>query len=190
MIQILRAADRTPIPWKNGGGRAEDIASGPADATWDAMDWRVSRAWIEASGPFSVFGPIDRTFMVADGDGVELSPAGMPAARLDMTSAPFSFPGDVATGCRLLGGPVIAFNLMTARGRWRHRLARRACSGPTELAGAATLSFAVLLQGAARMGAEALALQDAVRLPRGEHVTLDASGATIAWVELWDAPVL
>ncbi len=53
MISLLRAGDRPRIPWKNGGGEAEDIATGPPGASWESMDWRVSRAWIAASGPFS-----------------------------------------------------------------------------------------------------------------------------------------
>jgi environmental stress-induced protein Ves len=190
MISLLRAADRPRIPWKNGGGEAEDIATGPPGASWESMDWRVSRAWIAASGPFSVFPGIDRTFMVADGAGVELTPSGV-AVRLGPASQPFPFPGDVATGCVLLDGPVVAFNVMSARGRWRHRLDRRRIAGETRLAGSATVSVAVLLEGTARMLRPQpcdLGLQDAISLAPGDAVALDAgTGATIAWVELWES---
>ncbi|BBK45346.1 hypothetical protein STVA_53660 [Allostella vacuolata] len=191
MIEILRAADRHPIPWKNGGGQAEDIASAPPAASWDAMDWRVSRAWITASGPFSIFPGIDRTFLVADGDGVVLSPAGMAAAALDLSSPPFVFAGDVATGCRLAAGPTIAFNVMSARGRWHHRVTRHEPSGAFELAATAPGTLAVLLRGRARLqghGKPALAAGDAVRLSAGATLALAAEPhASIAWVELWRA---
>ncbi|NEE21462.1 HutD family protein, partial [Streptomyces sp. SID7499] len=43
-VRILRAADRAPVPWKNGGGIVREIATGPEDAGTDAFDWRVSLA--------------------------------------------------------------------------------------------------------------------------------------------------
>ncbi|WP_374449373.1 HutD family protein [Stella sp.] len=185
---ILRAAGRRRIPWKNGGGEAEDIASGPPGADWSTMDWRISRAWIAASGPFSVFPGIDRTFLVTEGRGVELSPAGVPA-RLGPDAPPFAFAGDVATGCVLLDGPVIALNVMTARGRWRHRLERRPLAGRTSLAGTAPVTLAVLLRGAADLPGRDVRLTaaDAVRLLPDEAVPVDAAAGTVlAWVELWD----
>ncbi|MGE0717283.1 MAG: HutD family protein [Alphaproteobacteria bacterium] len=176
MTRILRAADRRRIPWKNGGGEAEDIASFPADSSWDRMDWRVGRAWIAASGPFSIFPGIDRTFLVASGDGVTLSPDRMPPARLDPSSPPFAFPGDVATGCDLTGGPTVAFNVMSTRGRWSHRVQRRRWAGsltvPTDAA------FAVMLQGSARVGDASLSEGDAIAVDGA--VTLEADGEAAA----------
>lgn len=188
MAVILSAADRRRIPWKNGGGEAEDIASHPPDADWITMEWRVSRAWITASGPFSVFPGIDRTFLVADGDGVELSPAGAPV-RLDPDAPPFAFPGDVATDCRLLDGPVVALNVMTRRDGWRHRVTRRSVSGPQRLVATAPVTFAVVLRGEAALrsasAASALGPADALRLSSGEEIALDAGpGTVLAWIEL------
>ncbi len=186
MIRILRAADRRRIPWRNGGGEAEDIAVEPPGASWDGMAWRIGRAWIAASGPFSSFPGIDRTFLVVEGDGVELSPAGLPPVRLDPSQPPYRFPGDVATGCRLLGGPVVAFNVMSDRGAWRHTLVRRSWSGAMELAGTAGGTVAVLLRGTAavRGADDRLGPLDALRLDGGDSVTLDAAvESSIALVE-------
>lgn len=188
MAGILRAAGRRRIPWKNGGGEAEDVAAHPPDADWITMEWRVSRAWITASGPFSVFPGIDRTFLVAEGDGVELSPAGVPV-QLDRDAAPFSFPGDVATDCRLLAGPIVALNVMTRRERWRDRMTRRQVTGPERLAATASVTLAVLLRGRAALpggGTDAvLGLADAIRMLPGEAITLDAVPSTVlAWIEL------
>jgi environmental stress-induced protein Ves len=47
---------------------------------------------------------------------MELSVAGAPAAVIE-PFAPFAFPGDAETGCRLLDGPVVNLNVMTRRGR-------------------------------------------------------------------------
>ncbi|BBK39805.1 hypothetical protein STAQ_48830 [Allostella sp. ATCC 35155] len=191
MAGILRAAGRRRIPWKNGGGEAEDVAAHLPDADWITMEWRVSRAWITASGPFSVFPGIDRTFLVAEGDGVELSPAGAPV-QLDQVAAPFSFPGDVATDCRLLAGPVVALNVMTRRERWRHRVTRRPVTGPERLAATAPVTLAVLLRGRAALpGVDADAViepADAIRLSPGETIALDAVPSTVlAWIELSEA---
>ena len=68
MISLLRAADRPRIPWKNGGGEAEDIATGPPGASWESMDWRVSRAW------------------TATPDGVSSTP--VPSATMKVRSMP------------------------------------------------------------------------------------------------------
>lgn len=193
-MRILRAAGRRRIAWKNGGGQAEDIATEPPDASWEAMDWRVSRAWITASGPFSIFPGIDRTFVVVEG-GVELSPAGMAPARLTPSSPPYGFPGDVATGCRLSGGDAVAFNVMTARGRWRHRVTCRPWSGIAAFEGAADLTLVTLLHGLAGLAGfeeragEDLRPLDAVWLPKGSDVRLAAGTGTgtalAAIVELW-----
>ena len=49
-VRILRAADRAPVPWKNGGGTVREIATGPEGAGTDAFDWRVSLADVTADG--------------------------------------------------------------------------------------------------------------------------------------------
>ncbi|RST04934.1 HutD family protein [Streptomyces sp. WAC07149] len=121
-IRILRAADRTAAPWKNGGGVTREIAARPEGAGTADFAWRVSLAEVEADGPFSSFPGVDRILTLAEGAGMDLTVGG--ARRLvDERYAPQHFPGDRPTDCRLLGGPVVNFNVMYHRDRVRARTA-------------------------------------------------------------------
>ncbi|WP_035845339.1 HutD/Ves family protein [Kitasatospora azatica] len=103
-IDQLPAAERTAVPWRNGGGVTREVAS--ADL------WRVSLAEIATDGPFSVFPGLWRVLTVVAGPGVELTVADAPPVTVEPLR-PFAFPGDAPTSARLLGGPVTALNLMT-----------------------------------------------------------------------------
>lgn len=116
VVTILRAADRTAVPWKNGGGVTREIAARPEDAGTEEFGWRVSLAEVAGDGPFSEFPGVDRTLTLAEGAGMELTVSGVPR-RVDERYAPCDFPGDEPTGCRLLDGPVVNFNVMYRRGR-------------------------------------------------------------------------
>lgn len=110
-------------PWKNGGGSTREIACWPAGAGMGDFGWRVSIATIAAAGPFSVFEGVDRSIMLLDGDGVRLRSAdGQIDHQLDQPCRPFSFNGDAAIDCTLLGGASSDFNVMTRRGQWRAEL--------------------------------------------------------------------
>ena len=123
------AVDSLPVtPWKNGGGSTCEIACWPPGAGLADFAWRLSIASIALSGPFSVFAGVDRSIMLLDGDGVHL--LSVPSTdstqtgqvdidhRLDTPLQPFSFTGDNAVHCTLLGGPSRDFNVMTRRGEW------------------------------------------------------------------------
>ncbi|MEV6332755.1 HutD family protein [Streptomyces sp. NPDC051909] len=112
--RLLRAHDRAATPWRNGGGVTREVAAGPADAGLDDFTWRVSLADVAAGGPFSAFPGVDRVITVVDGPGMELTVDGAPHL-VDAAFEPFSFSGDAATECRLLGGPLVDFNVMTRR---------------------------------------------------------------------------
>lgn len=108
------AADAvTPQPWRNGGGRTRELLAWPS-----AQDWlcRISRADIDADGPFSAFPGVERWFTVLGGAGVALSlPGGERVLRPG--DAPLSFDGADAPGCRLIDGPTLDLNLMSRQGR-------------------------------------------------------------------------
>lgn len=105
------------MPWKNGLGFTREIAIDPPEASMSdaGFRWRLSIATVDQSGPFSSFPGIDRTIMVIDGKGMELTVAGRAPQRLDRCFLPFSFPGDAATECKLIDGPIQDFNLMVNR---------------------------------------------------------------------------
>ncbi|MEU3724499.1 HutD family protein [Streptomyces sp. NPDC031705] len=121
-IRILRAADRRAAPWKNGGGVTREIAAWPEGAGTDDFAWRVSLAEVDADGPFSRFPGVDRILTLAEGAGMDLTVGGV-RRLVDERYAPRHFPGDRATECRLLGGPVVNFNVMYHRERVRARSA-------------------------------------------------------------------
>lgn len=130
--RIIRAADCRRMPWKNGGGETIEIAVSPPDAGLDHFDWRVSRARVDAGGPFSSFPGIERTLAILDGEGLLLEVGDAPAVRLDGSTPPHSFAADVATKADLVAGPVVDFNVMSRRGRIKHSVRRLAVSGEVE----------------------------------------------------------
>ncbi|MFI8257341.1 HutD family protein [Streptomyces filamentosus] len=112
--RLFRAQDRTATSWRNGGGVTREVAAGPAGAGLDDFAWRVSLADVAAGGPFSSFPGVDRVITVVEGPGMELTVDGTPHTVAE-PYAPFPFSGDAVTECRLLGGPLVDFNVMTRR---------------------------------------------------------------------------
>jgi environmental stress-induced protein Ves len=116
----LPASGHRPIPWKNGLGISYTIADAPKGAGFDAVEWQVSSTAINGDCPFSELPGLDRTFMVIEGRGVELTcvdASGCATVHRIEPMVPFAFRGDWRTTCRLPGGPVKVFNVMTRRGR-------------------------------------------------------------------------
>jgi environmental stress-induced protein Ves len=148
LIKIIRAAACRTMPWKNGAGSTTEIAIAPAGAGLDQFDWRVSRAEIAVDGPFSMFPGIDRTLALLEGDGVQLTIDGL-ATELTLSSPPFSFTGDGAAVAVLRNGPVEDLNVMTRRGRCRHRLRRFASTERFEFEGGGTTSLIYCQRGSA-----------------------------------------
>jgi environmental stress-induced protein Ves len=121
-MNILRAADRVAVSWKNGGGVTREVAVWPPGADLDAFDWRVSIAEVSSAGPFSYFAGIDRTLAILEGR-MALAFADR-AVELDAQSPPLAFPGDIPCSGAPLGGAVTDLNVMTRRGRCVARVAR------------------------------------------------------------------
>lgn len=112
------------MPWKNGGGSTTEIAIGPAGASLDAFDWRISMAQVATDGPFSNFPSIDRTLAVIQGGGMELTIGDQRPIVLGCETEPLGFAGDTPTTARLLAGEITDLNVMTRRGRFGHRVLR------------------------------------------------------------------
>jgi environmental stress-induced protein Ves len=124
-LKVLRAAAYQRMPWKNGGGETAEIAISPPAATLDTLEWRVSMAVVAQDGPFSMFPDIDRALCILDGLGMELD-FGADGGKRCVTrdTAPFSFPADLPLHARLLAGTITDLNVMTRRGRYRHKVDR------------------------------------------------------------------
>lgn len=120
-FQRLDLATTPAVPWKNGGGTTQTLASWPPGLDLNGFEWRVSVACIAQAGPFSTFPGVDRVIMLLDGAGVRLRGDGVDHC-LDTPLAPFAFSGDCPVDSELLGGPSSDLNVMTRRGQWRARL--------------------------------------------------------------------
>jgi uncharacterized protein len=111
-MNVVRLADCSEQPWRNGGGRTRELLAWPSAAAWQV---RVSVAGIDADGPFSPYPGIDRWFAVLSGAGVVLAlPQG--AIALGPASAAVAFAGETAPDCRLIDGPTQDLNRMLRRG--------------------------------------------------------------------------
>jgi uncharacterized protein len=122
-VKILRAADYKTMPWKNGMGSTTEVAIYPADAKLDDFDWRVSMAQVASDGPFSSFAAIERTLLVLEGNGLDLSVVGRPIMRIDRETI-HSFPGDQPTSATLVDGPIVDLNVMSRRKSVTHDVRR------------------------------------------------------------------
>ncbi|MDH6219635.1 HutD/Ves family protein [Streptomyces pseudovenezuelae] len=115
-VRVLRADERSAVPWKNGGGLTREVASAPSQAGMSDFVWRVSLADVAEPGPFSRFEGVDRIITLVDGPGMVLTVEGT-SHTVAERYAPFPFSGEATTDCRLLGGPLVDFNVMVRRGR-------------------------------------------------------------------------
>ncbi|MFB7599369.1 HutD family protein [Streptomyces sp. NPDC056160] len=185
--QILRAEDRTPAPWKNGGGVTSEVAVHPQGAGTEDFLWRVSVADVAGDGPFSAFAGVDRIITLVDGPGMALTVAGA-AHKVDAPYEPFAFPGDAVTECRLLGGPIVDFNVMVRRAEMTARV-RVVRSDTSVRPAAGTGVLAIVLDGSAvlRHASVRLGRLDAVLLREGEGDSFGVDGV-LAVVDLAARP--
>ena len=143
-MQVLRFADRIASRWKNGGGTTWEYAIHPPGAGLDDFFWRISRANVAGHGAFSVFSGIDRSLTVIEGVAIDLI---LPdrRIRLDQTTPPYRFAGDLPVECRVPEGPICDLNVMTRRGRWTHDITRHhfAAPGPLDVEGDVNLVLAL-----------------------------------------------
>lgn len=115
---IIQADSVAPQAWRNGGGQTRELLAWP-----DATHWqlRISRADIEASGPFSAFPGVQRWFVVMSGRGVVLHMPTPDGHTLDHVllpgHTPLHFDGGLAPGCTLVDGPTQDLNLMLRGGQ-------------------------------------------------------------------------
>lgn len=174
-MRILKADEYRRMPWRNGGGETAEVAIGPAGATLNDFDWRVSMARIEGDGPFSIFPETDRTLTVLRGDGLYLSIAGSAPVELTCDSEPLPFPGDVAADATLLGGTVTDLNVMTHRERLKHSMRRLTISGRVDIALDAPLALLVCAQAAVHVEVNA----QTVRLETLDTLVLEETPAAL-----------
>jgi environmental stress-induced protein Ves len=184
-VEILPAALRTPVAWKNGGGVTREIAAFPRGADLSHFDWRISTAEVRSGGPFSAFPDIERILCVLEGE-LTLSVQGQPTVRLSKGSAPFAFAGDVPAQAEPHGRIVVDLNVMARRGRYvaavRHL--SPSASTPLNLEADTTLIFALQEVSVSADGSTfRLSRADAARFPGPARCALSgAAGAAQCYV--------
>ena len=143
-IELLPAAARAAVPWRNGGGVTREVAAHPKGSGFDTLDWRVSIAQVRSAGPFSSLPGLDRRLAVLEGTlSVVIGQA--PEVRLSPATPALHFPGEVPVQAHPVDGPVMDLNIMTRRGRFSSALTMHRAQHSTPLAsGAATLVVVAL----------------------------------------------
>jgi environmental stress-induced protein Ves len=187
---ILRAADRSSAPWKNGGGLTREVAVHPAGSDLDTFDWRVSLAEVRRGGAFSCFAGVDRHMAVISGR-LGLSLSGREPLSLSSASPPLTFPGEVPVYAEPGAEPVTDLNVMTRRGRFLARMTRCSAAESTELrleADTTTLLLALapLTLRAASIAAKLAALDAARFSPSAQTLSVQpaAPGATFWLIDI------
>jgi uncharacterized protein len=152
-FHMIEPAAYRRMPWRNGQGMTTEIAV--ADGIGGRFRWRLSIADVAQSGPFSNFAGYERIIAVVAGAGMRLEVAGRAPAVLDGASDPFAFPGEAATSCTLLDGPIRDFNLIYDRDACRGTLdALRFTTGSFRWQLAGGIAFVYAARGALDIGAE------------------------------------
>jgi uncharacterized protein len=127
-MKILSAANYREVPWKNGGGLTREVFVQWSDDSQSRWDFRISLATVADSGPFSTFDGVDRTIAVLEGRGFRLDFAGEQSMKVDQSSEPFCFSGDVAAHCEVVTGSTTDLNVMSTRKAFRHSLRKFHCT--------------------------------------------------------------
>jgi environmental stress-induced protein Ves len=178
-VRILRARDRTPVPWKNGGGLTREVAVHPEGSGFDDFDWRVSIAEVHDGGPFSAFPGIERRMAVLSGRLV-LSIAGGEPLTLSPESRPLRFAGEMPVLAQAPHEPLTDLNLMTRRARCTGQLGRHTAGAAESLTPAAHTSVLIAL-GPLRLAAQAgrwqLDVLDAALIVRSTPCELGSAAA-------------
>ncbi len=111
-MKIFSTADFKNMPWKNGAGSTCELFRIPDPEDRDQFVFRLSKAQIVTSGPFSFYPGIDRTLCLIAGNGLKLN-----GKELTLKHRPISFTGEEAIQCELVDGPCVDFNVMVKR-KW------------------------------------------------------------------------
>ncbi|MCU1447731.1 HutD family protein [Cryobacterium sp.] len=148
---MLRAADRSASPWRNGTGStseilvragAADAATGEPDTATGRFDWRLSIATVSADGPFSTFPGVDRSLMALSAAGLGITDEGA-AVWLGQYDV-HDFPGENSVASTGVTGETLDLNLMCDRGRRRGTLGAESVSGMGTVAAADADEVAVV----------------------------------------------
>lgn len=114
VYEFLPRSGHREMPWRNGGGSTLEVVRYPSSTDGGSLEWRVSVARIDRSGPFSELPGVDRVIMPIGKAGVSLRLDGRETV-LDPWQQ-LAFPAEVAVRAELRSAATRCLNLMTRRG--------------------------------------------------------------------------
>lgn len=110
-MKIQRSAEHHAMPWANGRGTSDEIASDRnVSGEWS---WRIAIAPIIEDGPFSRMPCVDRKLLLVEGSGLQLTIDGKKV--ICRQGGVVAFRGEAQTNATLLNGPVADLGLMVHR---------------------------------------------------------------------------
>ncbi|WP_166787677.1 HutD/Ves family protein [Cryobacterium luteum] len=170
--EILRAADRVDVPWRNGAGVTSEIL---VSAAGGEFDWRLSIATVDSAAPFSTFSGVDRCLLALSEQGLDLVDQGRLVPLGEFES--HSFAGENAVASANVTRPTRNLNLMTRRGRCIGSLKTHGVTGSWSIAAeAGEIIIVLIVAGHFSLDAEELDQFDAVRLEANLAATLTGAG--------------
>lgn len=189
-IERHTGADFVRMPWKNGAGETLQLHIEPAHAGLDDFDWRLSSARIAQDGTFSYFAGIDRSLALLEGGPLRLQlddvqGHGRTELELHPGQCLHDFAGEMPIRARLGADPALDLNIMTRRGRLRHRLLPFALHGAMLRSEAHWLLY--LTAGQLQAGGVTLASGELLRVEMEPDTALTLTGAAQGWLVLLDA---
>lgn len=114
MPTLLTASHFKEMAWKNGGGKTSELYKIPHPENSELFVFRLSKAHVSSSGPFSLFPGIERSLILLSGEGFTL----LGPETDTVLSRPLqlvSFRGEAPIDCSLIKGPCHDFNIMIDR---------------------------------------------------------------------------
>lgn len=178
-VQVLRAAARVAVPWKNGGGVTHQVAVHPKGAGFETLDWRVSMAQVSTAGPFSSLPGLDRRLAVLEG-ALAITLGAAPETTLSAGAPALHFPGETPVQAHPVGGRVLDLNVMTRRGCFTSALALHGVPSPTHFASGPGSLFVLALSDLILKSDQAdwqLSYLDAARIDEDCALEIHPSGA-------------
>ena len=177
-MSVIRRADLTITPWRNGAGRKADIATGPG--------WLIGFAVLDADAPFSDYTGHDRTITLAEGPGFTLADTTGKSLPVTTIGRPAPFDGGWIVDCRIHGAPCVVANVMTERAHWRHAATVHSAADLPPPDPTAEAEVLVLLAGTATLDGTLTGRHDAIRRAPGQDLHASAD-ALIYRARVWKA---
>jgi environmental stress-induced protein Ves len=108
ILSLSQRVEQVSHLWKNGGGETIQLAIYPTDSSFEEENfhWRVNRARIKKSGPFSEYKRFRRGLIQLSGGPIRLG-----GQKLKLFE-PFLFAGDKPIHCEVTGDEAIDINVL------------------------------------------------------------------------------